>query len=105
MSRIRGKVTHWNRRKAYGFITPADESKEVFVHISEFNDRREMPTLEQWVEFSLSTDKQGRPCATEVIKLGESELNGSGRTSKTAWAIVVVALVAAAAAGAWYFLQ
>jgi cold shock CspA family protein len=105
MSRIRGRVTHWNRRKAYGFITPIDESKEVFVHISEFNDRREMPALEQWVEFSIATDKQGRPCATEVVMLGESELQGSGRNAKSTRIMVILALVAAAAAGAWYFLR
>jgi len=104
MSRIRGKITHWNRRKAYGFITPSEESKEVFVHISEFNDRREMPSMEQWVEFSMSTDQQGRPCATEVVKLDKSELHESARNTAPAW-IIVVAVLAAAAAGAWFLLR
>jgi cold shock CspA family protein len=105
MARIRGRVTHWNRRKAYGFITPSGESKEVFVHISEFNDRREMPSLEQWVEFSMSTDKQGRPCATEVVKLDDSALSESGQNRKLVWAVVIIALAAAAGAGAWFFLR
>lgn len=104
MSRIRGRVTHWNRRKAYGFITPSEESEEVFVHISEFNDRREMPELEQWVEFSMSTDKQGRPCAAEVVKLDESALSEPGQGRNRVW-VIVIALLAAAGAAAWYFLQ
>jgi len=104
MTRIKGQITHWNRRKAYGFITPTGESKEVFVHISEFNDRREMPSMEQWVEFSMSTDQQGRPCATEVVKLDESAVHAEGRNTLPAW-VIVVAVLAAAAAGAWYLLR
>ena len=97
MTRIRGKISHWNRRKAYGFITPDDDSKEVFVHISEFRDRREMPVLEEFVEFSPSTDKQGRPCAADV-----SRTNGAGVpeiSSNNRWPWVVGAVVVLAAAG------
>jgi cold shock CspA family protein len=104
MTRIRGQITHWNRRKAYGFITPSGETEEVFVHISEFNDRREMPALEQWVEFSMSTDRRGRPCAAEVVLLDEAALAGTAGGASHAW-VVVILVLAAAAAGAWYFLR
>lgn len=96
MKRIKGKITHWNRRKAYGFITPNQETEEVFVHISEFTDRREMPSLEQLVEFSLSTDKQGRPCATEVARIDESD--GASTQSRNLIIGIVVALVLVGAA-------
>lgn len=98
MKRIKGTITHWNRRKAYGFITPESESKEVFVHISEFRDRRNMPSLDDEVEYILSTDKQGRPCATDVSRepvQDESAVEGGG--SKWIWlaaAAVVIAGVA-----------
>lgn len=104
MTRIKGKITHWNRRKAYGFITPNGETEEVFVHISEFNDRREMPALEQWVEFSMSTDRQGRPCAAEVVKLGGTTPDKPAQGRNPAW-VVAAAVLAAAAAGAWFILR
>ncbi len=95
MKRIRGTITHWNRRKAYGFITPGNESKEVFVHISEFRDRREMPSLEDPVEFTLSADKQGRPCASDVARIEDlGGLTGGGQ--KWLWVagfVVVIAIV------------
>ena len=63
-----GKITHWNKRKAYGFITPSSGDKDVFVHIHAFKNRHLPPELNQVVLYSLSTDKQGRPCAAKVTR-------------------------------------
>ena len=64
--RTKGKITFWNGEKGYGFITPSAGSKQVFVHISAFGNRKEPPHINQLVEFASSTDKQGRPCAVRV---------------------------------------
>ena len=69
--RTQGKITHWNEEKGYGFITPSTGAKQVFVHISAFRNRGESPEINQLVEFALSTDKQGRPCAVRVTRAGE----------------------------------
>ena len=69
--RTKGKITHWNEEKGYDFITPSTGAKQVFVHISAFRNRSEPPTIDQLVEFALSTDKQGRPCAVRVTRAGE----------------------------------
>lgn len=69
--RTNGKITHWNADKGYGFITPGSGAKQVFVHISAFSDRSLQPRLDELVTFTLSTDKQGRPCALQVTRAGE----------------------------------
>lgn len=66
---IHGKITHWNRQKAYGFITPAT-GENVFVHIRAFVDHGHQPEIDQRVTFEMSTDRQGRPCAASVRLLG-----------------------------------
>jgi uncharacterized membrane protein YsdA (DUF1294 family)/cold shock CspA family protein len=65
---ILGKITHWNEQKAYGFITPSSGANQVFVHIRAFKNRHLPPELNQVVLYSLSTDKQGRPCAVKVTR-------------------------------------
>ena len=69
--RTSGKITHWNEEKGYGFITPSTGAKEVFVHIRAFKNRHLPPELNQVVLYSLSTDKQGRPCAVKVTRASE----------------------------------
>ena len=69
--RIQGKITFWNEEKGYGFIVPSSGAKQVFVHIRAFKNRQKPPQLDQLVSFTLSTDKQGRPCAVQVTRAGK----------------------------------
>lgn len=69
--RNKGKITYWNDEKGYGFIQPNSGAEKVFVHIRAFSDRAERPNLYEAVSYSLSTDKQGRPCAEKVLREGE----------------------------------
>ena len=69
--RTTGKITFWKGDKGYGFITPSSGAKQVFVHINEFSNRDERPKIGQLDSFSLSKDKQGRPCAIRVARADE----------------------------------
>jgi cold shock CspA family protein len=88
--RTQGKITHWNEQKGYGFITPAAGAKQVFVHISALNNRRQPPKLKQLISFSLSTDKQGRPCAEKVIPAGEKQPGESKRTASILMILILI---------------
>lgn len=61
--KIKGKITSWNEEKGFGFITPASGGRQVFIHINEFKELLNKPSIGLTVMYSLSTDKQGRPCA------------------------------------------
>jgi len=69
--RIKGKIISWNSDKAYGFIKPASGGKQVFIHINAFQSRNCRPKKNQFVTYSLSTDKQGRQCAKDVTLAGD----------------------------------
>jgi len=51
---------------------PLAGSKQVFVHINAFSNRKRRPAVNQVVTYSLSNDKQGRPCATSATLAGDS---------------------------------
>jgi len=61
-----GKITSWNHDKGYGFITPSSGEGQVFAHIKAFKYQARRPDVNRLVTYVLSTDKQGRVCATEV---------------------------------------
>ena len=61
-----GTVKWFNNSKGYGFITPADGGKDLFVHHSEIQTSGYASLQEgQNVEFEVGEGKKG-PCATNV---------------------------------------
>jgi CspA family cold shock protein len=62
-----GTVKFFNAAKGFGFIAPADGSKDVFVHISAV-ERAGMGTLteNQKVSFELETGRDGRASAVNL---------------------------------------
>jgi CspA family cold shock protein len=63
----KGTVKWFNADKGYGFITPDDGGKDLFVHHSEIQSGGRFATLSdgQKVEFEVGQGKKG-PCATKV---------------------------------------
>jgi CspA family cold shock protein len=68
MSEVKtGTVKWFNASKGYGFITPSDGDKDLFVHMSEIQ-MEGFKTLNegQSVDYNEGTSEKG-PCATNVI--------------------------------------
>ena len=61
-----GKVKFFNQEKGFGFITPDDGGKDIFVHISEV-DGGELNDNDQ-VEYEVGEGRKG-PCAIKVKKV------------------------------------
>ena len=68
MSEVKkGTVKWFNVSKGYGFITPSDSDKDLFVHMSEIQMEGFKTLSEgQSVDYSEGTSDKG-PCATNVI--------------------------------------
>ncbi len=64
-----GTVKWFNADKGYGFITPDDGGKDLFVHHSEIQSSGYASLDEgQKVEFEIGEGQKG-PCATDVKAL------------------------------------
>jgi CspA family cold shock protein len=66
-----GTVAWFNPQKGYGFITPDDGGKDVFVHISAV-ERAGLNSLRdgQKVSYDQETDQRGKPSATNLKAMG-----------------------------------
>ncbi len=66
MAKITGTVKWFNESKGFGFITPADGSKDVFVHFSAIQSDGFKTLAEgQKVEFEIQDGQKG-PSAANV---------------------------------------
>lgn len=65
-----GTVKFFNQTKGFGFITPDDGSKDVFVHVSDV-ERSGLSTLSdgQKVEFEVQPEARG-PKAVNIKEAG-----------------------------------
>jgi CspA family cold shock protein len=63
----KGTVKWFNAEKGFGFITPEDGSKDLFVHHSEIQADGGYASLKdgQAVEFEVGSSEKG-PCANNV---------------------------------------
>jgi len=89
--RIEGKIMSWNDEKGFGFIRPNDGGKKIFVHIKALSNRNRRPEINELVTYSLSTDKQGRPCAAEVL-LADGQLPLKTKQQNGSLSVIVAAL-------------
>lgn len=69
MTKIKGRVKWFNESKGFGFITPLDGSKDVFVHFSAIQGIGFKTLTEgQSVEFEIQDGQKG-PSAANVIAM------------------------------------
>jgi len=68
-NKIKGTVKWFNETKGFGFITPEDGSKDIFVHFSAIADSGFKTLAEgQRVEFSIEQGQKG-PAASQVTSI------------------------------------
>ncbi|WP_168195817.1 transcription antiterminator/RNA stability regulator CspE [Nissabacter sp. SGAir0207] len=69
MTMMKGQVKWFNESKGFGFITPADGSKDVFVHFSAIQGNGFKTLAEgQNVQFSIENGAKG-PSAANVTAI------------------------------------
>lgn len=63
-----GSVKWFNETKGYGFITPEDGSKDVFVHISEVGKAGTNSLRDgQKISYDVANSKEGKTSAINLV--------------------------------------
>lgn len=93
--RTKGKIATWNDDKGYGFVTPFDGGKQIFIHAKAFGNRNRRPQFNEVVTYSVSTDKRGRPCAANATLAGDKLREKSAQRPNHAGIILAVVFLAA----------
>lgn len=98
--RKKGKIKTWNIEKAYGFITPLANGRDIFIHQKDFANRERAPKVGDLVTYTVAQDQQGRACAVDALYSGEKRVEKPKQTrgDLTIVGIIAFGLIAAASA-------
>ena len=66
--RLLGKVKFFDKDRGFGFISPRDGSRDVFVHVSSVQ-RSGLPHLEEGMELSFAVENDARGRGPQAINL------------------------------------
>jgi len=69
---ITGTLKTWNEGKGFGFITPSDGGRDIFVHISDCPKQGGLPKVGDSLTFLVMVDKDGKKKAILVQRVGDS---------------------------------
>jgi uncharacterized membrane protein YsdA (DUF1294 family)/cold shock CspA family protein len=107
--RQKGRISAWKDSQGYGFITPVGEKLQVFLHVSELEDRQRRPAVGEIVTYELGRDERGRAQARAVRRSSvaaparqESSLPSSGAAVFSA--VFLLVLTGLAITGRLHFL-
>lgn len=62
----KGQLIRWKDDRGFGFIQPADGSKEIFLHISELKDRNRRPVAGDTIYYHVVPEKGGKLRASKA---------------------------------------
>ena len=68
--RTHGTLTRWNDDKGYGFVSPANGSADLFVHVSAFPRDGIRPRLNELISFEVEAGRDGKQRAVRVMRPG-----------------------------------
>ena len=63
-----GVLTEWNDERGYGFVTPDNDTKKVFLHVKSLQPFARRPRVGEEFYYKLSADDQGRFRAEEAFQ-------------------------------------
>ncbi|GAB2501096.1 cold shock domain-containing protein [Pseudoxanthomonas sangjuensis] len=69
-TRTHGTLSRWNDDRGFGFITPAADSDEIFVHVSAFPRDGVRPRVGELVSYEVEEGNNGKPRAVRVMRPG-----------------------------------
>lgn len=72
LMRVNGTVKFFNQSKGYGFISPDEGGKDVFVHVSDV-ERSGLPALDEGMRLTFETEPDKRGKGPKAINLQISE--------------------------------
>lgn len=92
--RYQGRVSEWQDKRGFGFISPNGGGQKVFLHHSSFSYRTRRPAIGDLVTYELSADDSGRSRANSVQFVGDRKPTPRKQSDAVGFIVVAALFVA-----------
>ncbi|NOU22572.1 MAG: cold shock domain-containing protein [Methyloglobulus sp.] len=104
---LTGVLKTWKEDRGFGFISPDNGGRDLFIHISAFGQTSRRPVPGDIVHYQIVRDRNGKYRAINariegVNELDESSSNPTTRKSRLRWVVLALTAFLLAGAGAMY---
>lgn len=108
--RTHGTLIKWNDDRGFGFISPAQGSDQLFVHISAFPRDGARPKLNELISYETETTHDGKKRAVRIMRPGgrppPSMTRGHEANGRSGSAIgTILGVLAIVAIGAYVYAR
>ncbi len=104
---MKGVLKTWKEDRGFGFITPDNGGRDVFIHISAIGQASRRPVPGDVVHYQVARDKQGKFRAINAYIEGLT-VNG-GNVSESSgmplWVLLTLLVLGLLAGGVWYYFR
>jgi cold shock protein len=104
---LTGVLKTWKEDRGFGFISPDNGGRDVFIHISAIGESSRRPVPGDIIHYQLVRDKNGKFRAINASIEGvvkQDGLTADKAKPKSVWLIVsVIVLLAVIAAAAFFY--
>ncbi len=106
---IKGVLKTWKEDRGFGFITPDNGGKDIFIHISALKGTSRRPIAGDVIHYQIARDNKGKFKAINahiegVALLGDTD-TGILKPNKTILLVVLGLIIVAAVIAVIYQLQ
>ena len=78
-----GKLSRWNDKKGFGFITPIKGGGDIFIHISAVKRSGRRPSIGDTITFNVHSDNNGKKRAVNAVVEGTPSRRITGKHPTT----------------------
>ncbi len=102
-----GVLKTWKEDRGFGFITPDNGGRDVFIHISAIGQTSRRPLPGDVIHYQIARDKHGKFRAINAYIEGLTVNSGvvSKDSSVLKWILFTLVALGLVAVGLWYYFR